>query len=144
MRRRQRRVMSQVNVLPYIDVLFVLLVIFMVTVPMLNQGVEVELPRLDEAEEITQDTIPLILTVAADGLYYLNKAEDPEAPISPEDAFFRSAAVLRTQPELAVVVKGDRGAEYEQVIRAISLLSQAGAPRVSLSTGLSEPVAEAP
>lgn len=144
MRRRQRRVMSEVNVLPYIDVLFVLLVIFMVTVPMLNQGVEVELPKLDQAEEITENNIPLILTVTADGSYYLNKAENPKAPISAEDVFFRTAAVLRTQPDLVVVVKGDREAEYEQVIRAISLLSQAGAPRVSLSTGLNEPVAENP
>lgn len=142
MRSKRRRVISQVNVLPYIDVLFVLLVIFMVTVPMLNQGVEVELPKLEEAEAITEDNIPLILTVAADGSYYLNKAEDPEAAISAEDVFYRTAAVLRTQPELSVVVKGDRDAEYERVVRAISLLSQAGAPRVSLSTGLNEPIPE--
>jgi len=138
MRRNRRRVISQVNVLPYIDVLFVLLVIFMVTVPMLNQGVEVELPQMDEAEEITEDNIPLILTVGADGTYYLNKADDPEAPISAEDVFFRTAAVLRLQPELTVVVRGDRNAEYERIVRAIGLLSQAGAPRVSLSTGLSD------
>lgn len=136
MRRQRRRVISQVNVLPYIDVLFVLLVIFMVTVPMLNQGVEVELPELEEAESITEDNIPLILTVGADGAYYLNKADDPNAAISAEDVFFRTAAVLRLQPDLTVVVKGDRNAEYERVVRAISLLSQAGAPSVSLSTGL--------
>ena len=136
MRRQRRRVIAQVNVLPYIDVLFVLLVIFMVTVPMLNQGVEVELPQLEEAESITEDNIPLILTVGADGAYYLNKADDPNAPVSAEDVYFRTAAVLRLQPDLTVVVKGDRNAEYEWVVRAISLLSQAGAPSVSLSTGL--------
>jgi len=126
--------MSEINVVPYIDVMLVLLVIFMITAPLLNQGIEVDLPQADAepVDETQQD--PLVLTVDAEGQYFLNVGGDPEQAIDAEALVLRVAAVLRQRPRATVLVRGDASVDYGQVVAAMSLLQQAGAARVGLIT----------
>ncbi|HHJ17315.1 MAG TPA: protein TolR [Gammaproteobacteria bacterium] len=126
--------MSEINVVPYIDVMLVLLVIFMITAPLLNQGIEVDLPQADAepVDETQQD--PLVLTVDAEGQYFLNVGGDPEQAIDAETLVLRVAAVLRQRPRATVLVRGDASVDYGQVVAAMSLLQQAGAARVGLIT----------
>lgn len=133
--RGRRRMMSEINVVPYIDVMLVLLIIFMITAPLLAAGVEVDLPQAD-AEPLPQDSDlqPVVLTVDADGAYYLNIGDDPDAALTREVVVARVQAVLRHRPGTPVVVRGDRAAEYRHIIQGMVLLQTAGAPSVGLMT----------
>jgi biopolymer transport protein TolR len=127
--------MSEINVVPYIDVMLVLLVIFMITAPLLTQGVKVDLPEAS-AEPLPPDALePLVLTVDVDGRYYLNVGGGGETvPVDLETLYARVAAVLRHKPETPVMVRGDRLVDYGQVIQAMVRLQAAGAPTVGLIT----------
>jgi biopolymer transport protein TolR len=130
--------MSEINVVPYIDVMLVMLVIFMITAPLLNQGVEVDLPQVSaEPLDSEQNKDPLQLSVDVDGNYYLNIGDDPTQPIDAETLVIRAAALIRQRPDVAVLVYGDENVDYGKVIAAMALLQQAGAPSVGLVT---EPV----
>lgn len=135
MARKKRAVMGEINVVPYIDVMLVLLVIFMITAPLLTQGVSVDLPKADaqplEAEEGKE---PLVVSVDDAGLFYLNVGDNPDAPVEPAVLMARAAAVLRIKPDTPVMVKGDRGVNYGRVVSAMALLQKAGAPKVGLIT----------
>ena len=133
--RVRRRPMSEINVVPYIDVMLVLLVIFMITAPLLSQGVKVELPRAS-AEPLPPEALePLVLTVDAAGRYYLNVGGTGETePVELETLLARVAAVLRHKPETPVMVRGDRAVDYGRVIEAMVVLQAAGAPNVGLVT----------
>jgi len=121
-------------VVPYIDVMLVMLVIFMITAPLLNQGVDVDLPQADaEPMDDTQQN-PVVLTVDAQGRYFLNVGGDPEQEIDAETLLLRIAAVLRQRPRAAVLVRGDSSVDYGLVVAAMSLLQQAGASKVGLVT----------
>lgn len=128
--------MSEINVVPYIDVMLVMLVIFMITAPLLNQGVEVDLPQASaEPLDPQKNKDPLELTVDSDGNYYLNiGVEDPSEAIDAETLVLRAAAVLRQRPGVAVLVRGDERVDYGKVVAAMALLQQAGAPSVGLIT----------
>lgn len=126
--------MSEINVVPYIDVMLVMLVIFMITAPLLNQGVDVELPQADAEPMSGDQQDPLVLTVDAEGRYFLNIGGDPEQAIDAETLVLRSAAVLRRRPKIAVLVRGDAHVDYGLVVTAMSLLQDAGASRVGLIT----------
>ena len=138
-RYRRRRLMSDINVVPYIDVMLVLLVIFMITAPLLSQGVKVELPQAPAAplENPTED--PLIVVVDAQGLTSLNYGEGKGQPIDADTLVNRVGALLRHKPGLPVLVKGDKSAAYGTVVRVMALLQQAGAPTVGLMTEPPEP-----
>jgi len=137
--RNRKRPMSEINVVPYIDVMLVMLVIFMITAPLLNQGVDVDLPQADaEPMDETQQN-PVVLTVDAQGRYFLNVGGDPEQEIDAETLLLRTAAVLRQRPRTAVLVRGDSSVDYGLVVAAMSLLQQAGAAKVGLVT---EPAGE--
>jgi len=124
--------MAEINVVPYIDVMLVLLVIFMITAPMLKTGVEVTLPRAD-AKPIEQvDNEPVVVTVDAAGKFYINIGENPDQPIAEEKLQTLAAAVMRRNSERRVLVKGDQGVNYQKVVRAMALLQQAGVPQVGL------------
>ena len=124
--------MSQINVVPYIDVMLVLLVIFMITAPMLTEGVRVELPAAAKAEPVdNKGKEPLVVSVDREGRYFLNKQE---APVTREDLLPKVAAMLRLDPATQVLVKGDRAVEYGAVVQLMGLLRQAGAPTVGLIT----------
>ncbi len=119
---------------PYIDVMLVLLVIFMVTAPLLTQGVRVDLPQT-QAQAIKQsDSEPLILTVDATGRYYLNIGEDPLEPLTTEVLTTRVQAALQLEPQRRVLVRGDDSVSYGEVVHAMALLQQAGARGVGLIT----------
>jgi biopolymer transport protein TolR len=137
--RQRKRPMSEINVVPYIDVMLVMLVIFMITAPLLNQGVDVELPQADAEPMSGDQQDPLVLTVDAEGRYFLNIGGDPEQAIDAETLVQRSAAVLRRRPKITVLVRGDTHVDYGLVVTAMSLLQEAGASRVGLIT---EPAGE--
>ena len=132
--RRVRRQVAEINVVPYIDVMLVLLVIFMITAPLLQTGVEIDLPDAaatpisdgGEAQE------PLILSVDAAGSWYLNVGEDPEQPLARDEIQRLASAVLRLNPNRRVLVAGDKGIEYGQIMQAMVTLQLAGAPEIGL------------
>lgn len=132
--RRKRRQVAEINVVPYIDVMLVLLVIFMITAPLLQTGVEIDLPDTaatpiaDEGEP--QE--PLILSVDADSNWYLNVGEEPESPLSREEVQRLASAVLRLNPDRRVLVAGDQSIDYGQIMQAMVTLQLAGAPEIGL------------
>lgn len=119
---------------PYIDVMLVMLVIFMITAPLLNQGVDVDLPQADAEPMNDSQQDPVVLTVDAEGRYFLNVGGDPEQEIDAETLLLRTAAVLRQRPRAVVLVRGDSSVDYGLVVAAMSLLQQAGAAKVGLVT----------
>jgi len=132
--RIRRQPMSEINVVPYIDVMLVLLVIFMITAPLLAQGVKVDLPEAASEPIDRKQNEPLIVTVDAGGAYYLNVGEDTKKSIDHDALVQRVAAVLRHQPETPVLVRGDKNVNYGKVVTAMALLQKAGAPSVGLLT----------
>ena len=132
---QQRKLMSEINVVPYIDVMLVLLVIFMVTAPMLTQGINVELPKAG-AEPIPDvpDHPPLILSVDAEGNLYINVGDNEDQPASAKDVVARVGAVLRNRPNTPILVKADRSVPYGNVVGAMVLLQQGGATEVGFIT----------
>ena len=133
-KRNRKRPMSEINVVPYIDVMLVMLVIFMITAPLLNQGVDVDLPQAEAEPMDDNQQDPVVLTVDAQGRYFLNVGGDPEQEIDAETLLLRTAAVLRQRPKTAVLVRGDSSVDYGLVVAAMSLLQQAGAAKVGLVT----------
>ncbi len=132
---QKRKLMAEINVVPYIDVMLVLLIIFMVTAPLLTQGVDVELPKAG-AEPIPDvaNHPPLIVSVDRDGNLYISVGDDSDAPASSADIVTRTSALLRQRPETPVLVKADRAVPYGNVVGAMVLLQQAGAETVGFIT----------
>jgi len=126
--------MAEINVVPYIDVMLVMLVIFMVTAPLLTQGVKVDLPEASAEPMPPEEQEPLVVSVDAAGKLYLNIADDPKQPITGDDLKQRVAAVLRRRQAQRVLVRGDRAADYGSVVAAMVLLQEAGVPSVGLVT----------
>lgn len=129
---RKKRLMSEINVVPYIDVMLVLLIIFMVTAPLLSAGVKVDLPQAEAETMPDQDEEPFVVTVDAEGKYYLNDNED--AVIEADAVHQAASAVLSRNPELPFLVRGDRNASYGLVVEAMVLLQDAGVESVGLIT----------
>lgn len=129
---------AEINVVPYIDVMLVLLVIFMITAPILTQGVTVDLPKAASESLKAADREPIIVSVNLAGDYFLNVAENPDVPLEPQALIVRVAAELalarQSGEALNVLVKGDQGVPYGRVVTAMSLLKQAGAEQVGLLT----------
>ena len=133
MRNRGRKLMGEINVVPYIDVMLVLLVIFMVTAPMLSQGIKVDLPEA-AAEPIEPDDLePLVLSIDKDGLMYHTLGEQ-EAPQTEERILEIASAALRREPGRPVLVKADRAVPYGRVVEGMVLLQQSGAKKVGFVT----------
>ena len=132
---QKRKLMSEINVVPYIDVMLVLLVIFMVTAPMLTQGISVELPKAG-AEPIDDiaDHQPVVLSVDAAGNLYLDIGDNEDEPISGADVVNRVSIVIRNQPDTPILVKADRAVPYGNVVGAMVLLQRAGAESVGFVT----------
>jgi biopolymer transport protein TolR len=129
--------MGEINVVPYIDVMLVLLIIFMVTAPLLTQGIKVELPRA-AAEPLTIEQLrnqkPLVLSIDRRGLLYLNVGKNVNAPLDEAAVEASVAAVLRRAPDVPILVKGDAGVPYGRVVSAMVLLQRAGAHRLGFLT----------
>jgi biopolymer transport protein TolR len=134
---RRRRLMGEINVVPYIDVMLVLLIIFMITAPLLTQGVQVELPDADAQPidpDLLRDREPLVLSVDRDGRYYLNIGGDEDAPIEAAEVARRAGAVLERDAATPVLVKADERVPYGSVVRGMVLLQQAGAKKIGFLT----------
>jgi len=141
--RGRRRPMAEINVVPYIDVMLVLLVIFMITAPLLNLGVEVELPKADAEPMDTQESQePLVVTVLENGDLYLNAGGDLDGTssglIDPESLVKMVTAIVSRNPEIQVLVGGDEGASYGQVYQSLVLLQKAGVSKVGLMSDPAE------
>lgn len=146
--RKKRRPVAEINVVPYIDVMLVLLVIFMITAPLLNLGVEVELPKADaEPMDTEQNQEPLVITVLQNGDLYLNAGGDLDGTtsglIDPDTLVDTVAAIVRRNPEIQVLVGGDERVPYGDVYAVMVLLQKAKVHKVGLmsdplDSGLSE------
>jgi len=131
---RSRRAVAEINVVPYIDVMLVLLVIFMATAPLLMQGVEVDLPKADSSPVSDSDAEPLIVSIDSEARLYLNLGASDDQALSIETVKQRVATVLKRNPEKAVMVWGDAAVPYGEVVVLMSELQDAGAPSVGLVT----------
>lgn len=135
---KRERPISDINVVPYIDVMLVLLVIFMITAPMLSQGVTVDLPKAASQTLQSTEREPIIVSVNQQGTYFLNINSNPADPIEAQPLVLRVAAELelakQSSQKLNVLVKGDQGVAYGKVVQAMALLKQAGAEQVGLLT----------
>lgn len=127
--------MSDINVVPYIDVMLVLLIIFMVTAPMLTQGIKVDLPLLDsdQVQSDNQDE-PIIVSIDSNGSYYLDMSADAKRPLELNDILTKVSAILSQKPKTSVLVRGDKHVEYGSVVMLMSALQGAGARGVGLIT----------
>jgi biopolymer transport protein TolR len=132
--RKRRRPVSEINVVPYIDVMLVLLIIFMVTAPLITQGVKVDLPKAEAQPLEEESKPPLVASVDAQGQYFLNVGDSQQEPMSAIDLATLVAAHLQVEPNTPIVVKGDGAVAYSQVVQLMVLLQRAGAPSVGLMT----------
>lgn len=135
---RKRKPMSEINVVPYIDVMLVLLVIFMATAPMLTQGVQVDLPNAPSEAIADTEADPLVISVRADGAIFVNlgiqNADDDSTRVSIYSLGDQAGKIIRARPEVPVYVKADQTLEYGEVVRVMTVLQQAGAQSVGLIT----------
>lgn len=136
-KRNKRRPMSEINVVPYVDVMLVLLVIFMITAPMLNLGVEVNLPKADaEPLDSRQNEEPMVITVLKNGDLYLNAGGEPDGVgsglIDAETLITTVAAIIRRNPEIQVLVGGDQAVGYGHIYATMVLLQRAGVSKIGL------------
>jgi biopolymer transport protein TolR len=132
---RGRKLMGEINVVPYIDVMLVLLIIFMITAPLLTQGVKVNLPKA-HAEPLPANSAkdPVVLSVDRQGRLFLNIASDPQGALDPNAVLAQVSAAISKDPDRAVVVKADKSVSYGVVIQAMVLLQRAGASKVGMAT----------
>ena len=126
--------MAEINVVPYIDVTLVLLIIFMVTAPLLQTGVEVELPQAAAKTLAPNEPLPLIITIDAGGALLLDTGNQTDTPVAAEDLPGRVQAALASQPGLPVLIRGDQQVAYGRVVTVMAALKQAGVPSVGLMT----------
>jgi biopolymer transport protein TolR len=131
---RGRRLMGEINVVPYIDVMLVLLIIFMVTAPLLTQGITVELPKANAQPVESSEQEPLILSIDAQGRMYINLGSAPEQPLTSQLVAQRASSALRTAPQRTVLVKADERIAYGRVVAAMVILQQSGASKVGFIT----------
>ena len=135
-RDRKRKPIAEINVVPYIDVMLVLLIIFMVTAPLLTEGVKIDLPQTtaNPVELNPESSEPFILTVTEEGDYYIDDLQK-----TPQEVLVYAIGLLREKPSTDFLVRGDKQAVYDDVLQAMVLLKQAGVETVSLVT---EPISE--
>jgi biopolymer transport protein TolR len=130
-RLRKRKLKSEINVVPYIDVMLVLLIIFMITAPLLNLGVDIDLPKSD-ARAVQTDKKPITVSVDAQGGYTLGLQDDSKQKVSAAELNAKVRAIVASNPDIAVFVAGDGKASYDTVYQAMVLLQQAGVEKVGL------------
>lgn len=133
-RRRGKRLMAEMNVVPYIDVTLVLLIIFMITAPLITQGVKVDLPQAPS--EVIQPTEiePVIVSVDADGNLFIDLGEKPDEPIDEQTLVNRVASINKYKPGTQFLVRGDSGVPYGRVVQVMALMQGAGLDSVGLLT----------
>ena len=130
----KRKPVSEINVVPYIDVMLVLLIIFMITAPLVQQGVEIDLPQASANPLPPEQREPLVITVSKNGDLYLNIGENIDKPLDEELLANRVAVVIKNHPQTPVLVRGDKAVDYGRVTEAMVLLQSAGVEKVGLMT----------
>lgn len=130
-RRRQRRLKAEINVVPYIDVMLVLLVIFMVTAPLLHLGVDIQLPQA-AAKSLQNDKQPVLVSVDKDGQIYLTLGSAPREKIDADELVRKVHAFVDANPKVSVLVGGDKRIDYGRIMQVLVMLQQAGVPHVGL------------
>ena len=135
--RRKRALISEMNIVPYVDVMLVLLVVFMITTPLLSQGVQIELPQAQANTLTLTQPMPLVVSIDAMGRYYLNVNSQAHTSMPAPKLLTRVAAELQLakqshQAMPMVLVKGDKHLNYDYILHTMALLQQAGVPRVGL------------
>ncbi len=130
----KRKPVSEINVVPYIDVMLVLLIIFMITAPLIQQGVEIDLPQASANPMPPEQREPLVISVSKTGDFYLNIGADNDKPIEEDLLANRVAAVINNHPQTPVLVRGDKAVDYGRVTEAMVLLQSAGVEKVGLMT----------
>lgn len=136
--RPRQKLMAEMNVVPYIDVMLVLLVIFMITAPMLTQGLKVELPKVDSEAMQVDSQEPIIITIKADGSYWLKQGKNDSSPILLEQLTESLLVHQQKKPELQVLINGDTQVPYGEVVKLMASLQKAQILRVGLLTEPSE------
>lgn len=126
--------MAEINVVPYIDVMLVLLIVFMVTAPLLTQGVAVDLPKTVSTLLDEQDKEPLVISIKADGSYYIKLGKNEETPKPLAQVIEQAGKVIKLQPQTQVLVWGDTNVPYGKVVDLMAQLQQSGAESVGLIT----------
>ena len=126
--------MSEINVVPYIDVMLVLLIIFMITAPLLTQGVKVNLVEADAKPIEDEAKRPLVVSVEADGALSITYDDDRVQRVDEQELLQKSASIIKANPGIPVLIKGDKAVSYDRVVQAMVILQQAGAPGVGLIT----------
>jgi len=132
-RAKKHRLVAEINVVPYIDVVLVLLIVFMITAPLLTQGVKVDLPQAPSTP-IDKDEEPLIVSIKRDGSLYVNLGKDDKKAVSIESIQQQVTSVLKIKPQTPILVWGDRNVDYGRVVTLMTQLQAAGADSVGLVT----------
>ncbi|KAF3981736.1 MAG: protein TolR [Methylococcales symbiont of Hymedesmia sp. n. MRB-2018] len=126
--------MAEINVVPYIDVTLVLLIIFMITAPLVQTGVDVDLPQADTVAVEQKNEPPVIVSVDKSGLFYIDIGENEDEAVSAEVLLRRVRAVLRNKPDTQIYIRGDHTVEYGKVVTVMAALKNVGVPSVGLMT----------
>jgi biopolymer transport protein TolR len=133
--RQKRKPMSDINVVPYIDVMLVLLIIFMVTAPMLTQGIKVDLPKVEASDiEIQANQEPLIVSVDSNGAYFMEMSSLSGKAMELPDLVEATTKLLSGNQALSILIRGDKNVPYGKIVELMSQLQQAGAQGVGLIT----------
>ena len=131
---RRRKPISEINVVPYIDVMLVLLVIFMVTAPLMTQGIKVDLPEaMSGALEVDDEEPMLVVSVKRNGNYYMNVGKE-ERPVPLQEVQSRTAKIIAARPDIRVLVEGDKNLPYGVIVDLMNTLQVAGAASIGLVT----------
>jgi len=135
-RNARRKPMAEINVVPYIDVTLVLLIIFMITAPLIQSGVDVDLPQADSQQVDQEDApSPVIITVDKTGQYFIDLGNgSDEEPVSANEVLLLTAAVRKNKPRAQVYIRGDKEVAYGKVVTVMAALKKAGVPNVGLMT----------
>ena len=126
--------MAEINVVPYIDVTLVLLIIFMITAPLVQTGVEVDLPQADSSTIDQENNLPIIVSIDKKGDYFIDVGEQEEESVSAQTLLVRVMAVLKNKPKTQVYIRGDHTVDYGKVVTIMTALKNAGVPSVGLMT----------
>jgi biopolymer transport protein TolR len=133
-KKNKRKLLAEINVVPYIDVTLVLLVVFMVTAPLLIQGIDINLPKTVSSSLEKKHEDSLIISIKSNGNLYLNLGSKKELQISKPDLSEKVSKILKQNPNTSVLVRGDKNTSYGEVVRLMSLLQKSGVSSVGLVT----------
>lgn len=133
-RRVRRKPMAEINVVPYIDVTLVLLIIFMITAPLVQTGVDVDLPQADTQTIDQESEPPVIVSIDRQGQYFIDIGGDEEEPVQAETLLVRIKAALKNNPKVKIYIRGDNAVNYGAVVTVMGALQNVGVPSVGLMT----------